>query len=274
MIQRPTFASDGHSSIQRPTYQPDSPSGVSLFGEELKRLTGDCKVRMVRYPEEEIIPNWSQCAQFMDCDDMSKVDLEVCCPPGQAILKNSALRDGCVPIPQHLVDKYDLTFPEGSSPPSAPPSASNCGRTCKDHGGGCILDSGAERVDSLLKPGQKAYQIVCRDSFVFESFGDKDASGNLVFVQVGDLLSLSGDPSLLDLDDPGAETTSEDKKKSSVGMWVLGTLGLVGVGAAGWWYSQRRPARNPTPPPARPRPSTSPSRPLPSRPSPNGVSSW
>jgi hypothetical protein len=82
---------------------------------------------------------------------------------------------------------------KGAKAPPPPPPQSNCMVVCKDHGGGCVSDSGSTMYDSFLKPGQKAYQIVCKNGFVFESFGNKDATGRLIFAYAGNLSGLGSE---------------------------------------------------------------------------------
>jgi hypothetical protein len=83
---------------------------------------------------------------------------------------------------------------------------SNCEILCKDHGG-CSYDSGSTMVDSYLKPGQKAYQIVCKNGQIFESFGDKDAAGRLVYMYAGDISPYKDNKVNVDVESPFHQRT-------------------------------------------------------------------
>jgi len=126
-------------------------------------------------------------------------------------------------------DRVDVTYlwlpnvqvlypPKNKNTPPPPP-ASNCQIVCKDYGGGCVFDSGTQMFDSYLKPGQKSYQIVCKNGFVFESFGERDASGRLIYIYAGDLSGL-GKEALVD----GSQGSSQTPPSGSAGGSLLSSL--------------------------------------------------
>ena len=136
----------------------------------------------------------------------------------QIVCKDGSLHESFGEVNGHRMYYYVGTL-EDLWKSTGPEPSVVCKEVCKDYGGDCVFTSGTKMSDSYLKPGQKSYQIVCKNGFVFESFGERDASGRLIYIYAGDLSGL-GKEALVD----GSQGSSQTPPSGSAGGSLLSSL--------------------------------------------------